>query len=187
MFKLAGCIAIIIAGICGWYVHDLLDARLIGPRVIVCIAVILLGLFAFLTVIKRLLPLMHDMKWLPIVDKTKWVDYFGVYFLLYVGTMLYVLASYYHLKVKNWSILKALIVAVPFVLCEYQFSLRGNYLANLVLKMNAVQILLITTVFCFTNAWIFNVLFLKVPIVWWREVGALILLGGAFVLTTTKN
>ena len=46
--------------------------------------------------------------------------------------------------------LKALVLELPIVLCEYQFSLKGNYLANTILKFNAVQIV-ITIIFYFIN------------------------------------
>jgi uncharacterized protein (DUF486 family) len=108
-----------------------------------------------------------------------------IFALIFIGTVAYTIASYYHLKYKDWTFLKALLIAVPFVLIEYQFSLRGNYLAHNLLRMNAVQIILITMVFYFVNAWIMNYFVLKHEVVAWRELLAFLCIICAFWLTTS--
>ena len=63
--------------------------------------------------------------------------------------MSYTIAAYYHLKLRNWSFLTAFAIAIPFILVEYQFSIRGNRAAKDVLRLNAVQITLVTMTFYF--------------------------------------
>lgn len=82
--------------------------------------------------------------------------------LIYLASWCYIIASYYHLSLENWSFIKALIIAMPFVIIEYSLSLNGNKLANH--SLNSVQILLITICFYLVNAWILNVVVLKSPI-----------------------
>lgn len=106
-----------------------------------------------------------------------------IYIMIYIGTVCYTIASYYHLQLKEWTFLKAFFIAICFVVIEYQFSLRGNYLANKVLKINPIQILVATTVFCFINVMILNKLVLKNPIKPWREFVSLILMVGAIVVS----
>ena len=73
-------------------------------------------------------------------------------------------------------------------MCEYQFSLRGNYLANDILKLNSIQIVLITMVFYFINAWLLNLFILKNNVVWWREIISFTFILFAFLMTTSyKN
>lgn len=95
------------------------------------------------------------------------------------------MAAYFHLKMEQWDFMKAFLIAVPFLLIEYQFSLRGNYYAKQHLLMNAVQITLLTMIFYFFNAWILTYFFLKQPIVWWRECIAFVFIALAFLTTTT--
>jgi hypothetical protein len=90
------------------------------------------------------------------------------------------------LKLEKWTFLNALLIAIPFLIIEYQFSLRGNYYAKKHLMMNVVQITLLTMIFYFFNAWLLNHLFLKHPIVWWREVLAFTFILMAFYITTHK-
>lgn len=94
----------------------------------------------------------------------------GVYALIYIGTVFYTIASYFHLKLKNWTFAIAYIIALSCVVLEYQFSLRGNHFAAAILNINPVQILIATTCFCFINVWILNTFVLKYPVKIWREV-----------------
>ena len=54
------------------------------------------------------------------------MEYTKPYLFIFCGALCYILASYAHLKMKNWSILNALLIAIPLVFIEYNFSLRGN-------------------------------------------------------------
>jgi hypothetical protein len=73
------------------------------------------------------------------------------YLYVYIGTIFYTLAAYYHLSLKDWSFLKALKIAMPLVFIEYTFSLRANRSLNKTFNNNSVQILLITMCFYFIN------------------------------------
>ena len=103
---------------------------------------------------------------------------------MYFGTVCYVTASYFHLSLKQWSFMKALAIAVPVVLIEYQFSLRANKVANETHLMNAVQVLLVTLCFYFINVWILNWLVLKNKIIVWRELVCFGLIAAAFFIST---
>jgi hypothetical protein len=78
----------------------------------------------------------------------------------------------------------ALAIAIPFVLLEYQFSLRGNHAAVYHLKFNPLQVLLITLCFYFLNLWLLNYFVLKTHVVWWRECLCFMLIICAFAITT---
>lgn len=103
--------------------------------------------------------------------------------LIWIGTVFYTLASYYHLKFNEWTFTKAFILAIPLVLIEYNFSLRGNQYANKKLGYNATQIALITVCFYFINTWLLNKLILKNTFVAWRESIALLLIILALYIT----
>jgi hypothetical protein len=111
--------------------------------------------------------------------------WFFILGLIFVGSVSYTIAAYFHLKMEQWDFLKAFLIAVPFLLIEYQFSLRGNYYANKHLMMNAVQITILTMIFYFFNAWILTYFVLKQPIIWWRECLAFLFVVLAFLTTTT--
>ena len=105
------------------------------------------------------------------------------YLLIYIGTVFYVLASYFHLSENNWTFQKALFTAIPFVLIEYMFSLRGNYYAYTQLELNPIQILIVTMVFYFINMWLFNLFITKKEINKIREVIAFSLVISAFLVS----
>lgn len=111
--------------------------------------------------------------------------WFFILGLIFLGSVSYTIAAYFHLKLEQWTFLKAFLIAVPFLLIEYQFSLRGNYYAKKHLLMNAVQITILTMIFYFFNAWILTYFVLKQPIVWWRELVAFAFILMAFLTTTT--
>jgi hypothetical protein len=111
--------------------------------------------------------------------------WFFILGLIFLGSVSYTVAAYFHLKMEQWDFLKAFLIAVPFLLIEYQFSLRGNYYAKQHLLMNAVQITILTMIFYFFNAWILTYFVLKQPIVWWRELVAFVFIVLAFLTTTT--
>lgn len=112
-------------------------------------------------------------------------SYVGILFLIYLGSLCYVLASYYHLKLKdNWKFLTALSIAIPLILIEYTFSLHGNHYAHTYLRLTALDILIITICFYFVNLWLLNRFVLghkghKV----WAEVLAFCLIIVAFLIT----
>lgn len=107
----------------------------------------------------------------------------GVYGLIYIGTVFYTIAAYFHLKLKNWTFMLAYIIALSCVIMEYQFSLRGNYYASHVLKINPVQILVVTTAFCFINVWILNTFILKQPVKLWREILSFLFIIAAIIVS----
>jgi uncharacterized protein (DUF486 family) len=117
----------------------------------------------------------------------------GTFFLvpilfIFIGSVSYTVAAYYHLSLTNWTFLKAFAIALPLILIEYQFSIRGNHYAYSLLKMNAVQITLLTMTFYFINSWILNYFILKKhAVVWWREVTAFILIVLAMSLSTMTS
>lgn len=110
--------------------------------------------------------------------KTKYIIY------IYIGTVFYTLASYYHLSLKDWTLKKAFTIAIPIVLIEYFFSLQANRKLNEVFKLSPVSIVLITMCFYFINAWILNLFIIKNHIVVWREILSFALIFGAFYITT---
>ena len=117
-------------------------------------------------------------------NSPSWWHWIFVLGLIFIGSVAYTIAAYYHLKMEQWTFLKAFLIAVPFLLIEYQFSLRGNQYARTHLNMNAVQITILTMIFYFFNAWILNLFVLKHPMVWWREISAFFFILMAFLITT---
>ena len=92
---------------------------------------------------------------------------FLVYFLsmtfIFIGAVCYTIASYYHLHYnKEWSFAKALMIALPFVLVEYTFTLHGNYFAHQHLHIEPTKILIYTICCYFICIWIFNYFVMKV-------------------------
>lgn len=108
----------------------------------------------------------------------------GTILFIYLGTMCYVTASYFHIHLDKWSFFKAFLIALPIVCIEYQFSLRGNRAAVHSHGFNAIQVLIITLCFYFINLWILNLLVLKHKVVMWRELVCFGLVLIAFYITT---
>jgi len=174
-------LTLIILGCIAWYFQE---RDFNSPGVILSIMIILLGGSLFLSNLNALF------KYFNIQDYPKqppyWINWIFILSLIYIGTVFYTLAAYYHLKIKKWTFLQALIIAIPFVLIEYQFSLRGNFYAKNHLLLNAVEITLITMIFYFINSWLLNFFILKDPLDWWREGLAFVLILSAFLITTNK-
>jgi hypothetical protein len=122
-----------------------------------------------------------------IINHQTWWQWIYIVGLIFVGSVSYTIAAYYHLKLENWTFLKAFALAVPLILIEYQFSIRGNFAAKHILRLNAVQITLITMSFYFINAWILNYFFLRNTVIWWRELLAFAFIISAFLLTTNNT
>jgi uncharacterized protein (DUF486 family) len=103
--------------------------------------------------------------------------------LVYMGTVFYTLAAYYHLSLRNWTWTRAAIVAIPLVLIEYMFSLRGNRYLN-ESGFNPLRILLITMCFYFINLWLLNYFVIGNQVVVWREITGFLLILTAFYVST---
>ncbi len=107
------------------------------------------------------------------------------YFLIYLGSIFFVLAAYFHLSYDNWSLKKALTTALPLVVIEYCFLLPGNHAAKEELSLNPIQILVIMIVFNFINLWLFNFLVTKSIVNYKRELLAFAFIIAAFF--TSQN
>lgn len=108
-----------------------------------------------------------------------------MFLFIYLGTVCYVTASYFHLKLEKWTFLTAFLIALPIVCIEYQFSLRANRIAMHTHGFNPVQILLITLCFYFINIWLLNYFVIKnQKVVLWREVLCFTLILAAFWVST---
>ncbi len=112
--------------------------------------------------------------------------YLFTLFLIYMGTVFYVFASYYHLKLKeNWNFFMALGIAIPIVVLEYFFSLHGNHYAHFFFNMSPLDILIITMCFYFVNLWILNFFILKNETHnMYSEIFAFLLVITAFVISS---
>ncbi len=105
------------------------------------------------------------------------------YFLIYLGSIFFVLAAYYHLSYKPWTFSKALSTALPLVCIEYIFSLNGNHMAHEDLDLNPIQILIITITFYFINLWLLNYFVIKKTINLKKEIVAFGLIVTGFLLS----
>lgn len=104
---------------------------------------------------------------------------------IYFGTCFYTLAAYLHLRLrKSWSFPKAYAMAIPLVLCEYLFSLRGNHSAVTFHGLTALQVLMITLCFYFINLYILNAFVLQHPVHIGRDLLAFVLILSAFYLSS---
>ena len=110
-------------------------------------------------------------------------DKIKILLLIYIGTIFYTLAAFFHLSIKDWSFKKAFITAMPLVVIEYIFTLNGNKKANEILKFNPLQILLITMSFYFINIWLLNYFIIKNKINPIREIISFIFILGAFSIS----
>ena len=107
------------------------------------------------------------------------------YILIYIGSIFFVLAAYFHLSFKEWTLKRALITALPLVFIEYCFLLPGNHKAKEELLLNPIQILVIMLVFNFINLWIFNRFVSKSKLNYKREILAFGFIIAAFL--TSQN
>ena len=106
---------------------------------------------------------------------------------IFIGTVCYTFASYYHLKyTKDWTFFTALMIAIPFVLVEYTFSLHGNYYAYTYLNLDPSKILIITICFNFICIWLFNYFVMNIKLDQrniMREILACLLILTAFYIS----
>ena len=114
---------------------------------------------------------------MQITDKVKILS------LIYIGTIFYTLAAFFHLSIKEWTFTKAFLLAMPLVAIEYVFTLNGNKEANDKLQLNPLQILIITISFYFINIWLLNYFIIKNKINPIREIISFILIVIAFTLS----
>ena len=107
-------------------------------------------------------------------------------FLIYLGTLCYVTAAYYHLSLNDkWTFLKAFSIAIPIIFIEYIFSLNGNYYLHSVFEYTPIEILIITVCFYFINLWLLNFYILKHTLSnIYKEFFCFLLIILAFLLTT---
>lgn len=179
-------ICIVVIGSLLWMQQE--PTSILNVHVFVSVALILLGAINILLGIEPVMTFLSRYKnqaaLLPKAPVASLLTKAIIIAFIFIGSVSYTIASYYHLKHSaQWTFLKALMIAVPFVFIEYQFSLRGNFLARSVLGMNAVQITILTIIFYFVNAWVLNYFVLKHKVVPWREILAFICIIIAFLLT----
>jgi uncharacterized protein (DUF486 family) len=105
------------------------------------------------------------------------------YILIYIGTIFYTMAAFYHLSFKEWTIKKAMMTAIPLVLIEYIFLLTGNKKALDELNLNPIQILIVTITFYFINIWLLNYFIIKKEINLKREIIAFALIASGFAIS----
>ena len=105
--------------------------------------------------------------------------------LVYLGTVFYVFAAYYHLSLdEKWTFWKAFTIAIPFVIIEYLFSLNGNYYLHSMFDYSPIDILIITICFYFINLWLLNYYILKhTKSNIFKELVCFLLIITAFLLT----
>jgi len=116
----------------------------------------------------------------------KLLSFFKYVALIYIGTICYVIAAYYHLIMKNkWSFLNAFMIAIPIVIIEYTFSLHGNHYLHNELDYSAMDILIMTICFYFINLWLLNYFVLKNKVTnVYKEIFCFVLIICAFLTTT---
>lgn len=184
-YIIIGIMLAIIGGITWWRQEK--HKKLVSFAISISILLIILGAFNILLGIEYYIGLLEKSAMRPAVDSIRIFEWVFILGLIFLGSISYTIAAYYHLKLENWSFLTAFAIALPLILIEYQFSIRGNHAAKHILKLNAVQITLLTMTFYFINAWVLNYFFLKQPIVWWREILAFMCIILAFLLTTRST
>src|SRR6476646_9762724 len=105
--------------------------------------------------------------------------------LIYFASWCYVIASYYHLSLKQWSFSKAFLIAIPLVLVEYSLSLYGNKQSNSFL--DPLQILIVTFTCYIVNILLLNVLVLKQPLHLARALVSIVLIVVAVLVSTNTR
>lgn len=162
--------------------------ELINPVIVFGISCILIGAVSIVFGLHHLIAYLNIQNSVtPIVQTPRFWHYALIILFIFLGSVSYTIAAYYHLKLEKWTFPIAFLIAVPLILIEYQFSIRGNRAASEILNLNAVQITLLTMTFYFINSWILNYFFLNKPVIWWREILAFACICIAFILTTRPN
>jgi len=174
LFVLSGCLL--------WYMEE--KNALLNWTIILSIVMIAIGAFLMLDTMEHLFKKTAGFEKEKKIDLYTW-HWFYIMGLIFMGTIAYTIASYLHLKMDEWTFLKALLIALPFVFIEYQFMLRGIYYAKQHLMMNGLQILVITTIFCCFNSLLMNYFVLQLPMVIWRELLSVVFLLLALFTSTS--
>ena len=174
LFVLSGCLL--------WYMEE--KNALLNWTITLSIGLIAIGAFLLLDTMEHLFKNTVGIEKEKKIDLYTW-HWFYIMGLIFMGTISYTIASYLHLKMDEWTFLKALLIALPFVFIEYQFMLRGIYYAKQHLLMNGLQILVITTIFCCFNSLLMNYFVLQLPIVIWRELLSVVFLLLALFTSTS--
>lgn len=174
-------ILLIVSGCLLWYMEE--KNALLNWTIVSSIGLIAVGAFLLLDSMDHLFKKTSGFEKKKIELYT-W-HWFYIMGLIFMGTISYTIASYLHLKMDEWTFLKALLIALPFVFIEYQFMLRGIYYAKEHLLMNSLQILVITTIFCCFNSLLINYFVLQLPMVIWRELLSVVFLLMAFFTSTS--
>ena len=172
----------ILSGCLLWYMEE--KNSLLNWSIVSSIVLLFIGALLLLDSLEKALKISSIHEKQKRIELYTW-HWFYIIGLIFMGTLFYTVASYLHLKMDQWTFLKALTIAIPFVFIEYQFMLRGIYYAKQHLLMNAIQILILTTIFCFFNAFLLNYFILQHPIVIWREILSIFFIFMAFLTTTS--
>jgi uncharacterized protein (DUF486 family) len=161
--------------------------QLISPQILLSISIVLVGAFFILKGLSQFIKMNNNSMIHPQVKNVTVKEWIFILALIFIGSISYTIAAYYHLKLEKWTFLIAFAVALPLILIEYQFSIRGNRAAREILKLSTLQITLITIAFYFINSWMLNYFVMKSPVIWWREIIAFILIFCAFIISTAFN
>lgn len=102
---------------------------------------------------------------------------------IYLGSCCYTIASFYHLSFgKNWTFIKAYLLALTFVCIEYVFNVIGNKNANKYITVFQIMILIIA--FDLINLYIINAFILKNKIDYVRDGFSLLLITIAILISS---
>jgi uncharacterized protein (DUF486 family) len=151
-------ILIVLYGIKLWFNEDN-KGNVLNINIIKSIIIIFIGAYLLLTNIYYIFELMGLKK--TIYNPNMVYNKYIIFLFIYIGSVFYTIASYYHLKETNWSFLKALLIAVPVVFIEYQFTLRGNHQLSTLYGFNSTQIGIFVIISDFINAWLLSYFILK--------------------------
>jgi hypothetical protein len=171
----------LVMGIIGSYTWIQADNKTIWEQLLVGLLVLVAGVNFFLGLKGIFVDGQKRETSIP-AGPVKWYSKQGLWALLlvYLGAVFYSMAAFYHLALPKWTFLRAFMIAVPLILIEYHFMIRGNHMVYDVLQWNATQVAFVTLIFYFINTWILNKFVFKRKFVWWRETLALGLLAAAF-------
>ena len=107
-------------------------------------------------------------------------------FFIYMGSVFYTLASFYHLSLgTQWTFFKAYMLALVFVLIEYLFNIKGNHGANK--HVTVFQIMILIIAFDLINLYILNYFVLKNKINVFRDGISLLFIGVAIAISSSSD
>lgn len=103
--------------------------------------------------------------------------------LLFLGSLCYVMASYYHLTMgERWSFRRAYTIALFFVAIEYIFNVMGSRRASE--RLTAIQMMVLIFALDLIALLCINAVFLHNPINMWRDGLSVAFLLCAMVVST---